>query len=120
MQISTMNVNDIHVNASRDKTTRSMKRRMKRQRYKPNDQTVGTNFRECVESFKKSREYMKLEKCAKTLAFDAVEQPDWEGEIMLGKTMQCTCTFFQDTDSLDTAQEFLKSWLDKNIHNFKQ
>ena len=79
MQISTMNMNETHVNTSRDKTTRSIRRRMKRQRYKMNDQAVGTNFRECVESFKKSREYMKLEKCAKTLAFDAVEQPDWEG-----------------------------------------
>ena len=39
-------------------------------------------------SYELSREYIKSEKCAKTLAFDAVEQPDWEGvDTILLKTV---------------------------------
>lgn len=91
MQISTMNMPEMPIKKSRNKTVRNMNRQMKRRsEYITNDfndeslmleipPPARTNFRECVETFKKSREYAKVESYAKTLAFKTLEQPEWIG-----------------------------------------
>lgn len=91
MQISTMNTCEMPIKKSRDKTTRNLVKRMKRHRHYISNvfndeslvleipQPVRTNFRECVETFKKSREYAKVESYAKILAFKTLEQPEWIG-----------------------------------------
>lgn len=91
MQISKMNAREMPIKRTRDKTIRNESRRMKRRSHYianvVNDESLVleipepaiTNFRECVETFKKSREFAKVESYAKTLAFKTLEQPVWVG-----------------------------------------